>query len=1336
MKNKKRNIKDEEHIKHTVDRMRALSDGINEVIYVSDPKTYEILFANRKTREQFGDEIVGQKCHKVFRDLDKPCPSCTNRQIFGKNLGKTYIWDHQNAWNKRWYRGISKAIRWPGGRYVRYGMAIDITDQKATEKALKRSEERFRLFAENAMDLIYRYSPEKGFEYVNPASVRMTGYAPEEYYNDPNLGSAIVHPKDRLKIERIVQDLQEHHQPENPVEVRWFHKNGNVVVAEQINVPVYDDDGKLVAIEGIARDITERIQMDEALKESESRYRTLFEESPISLWELDLSEVKKHIDKLHNSKIRDFRAYFENRIEAVVRLANLVRIAAVNNATLKLYRVENKHELGESLIEVFGTEEYESFKELLVAIAEGRNTFETETVTCKLAGERIHVAVKVSIAPGYEKTLSKVFVSMIDMTEKEKMEETMRDRERFFRSVVENSHDGTTIIGDDFKLVYANDELSRILGYSKEEIVGQDFRNFIDETSVDLVQDLYLRRMKGERVPSQYKFRILKKNGEKRDVEIKCAHTLDKNGNGLIIAQILDITERQNMEKERRRFEDSLSALNTYGQSLNMAKSLDEIYDVTLEAMEKTLGFEYASILKVEGKTLRLMRNRGYSKDLSLRLSLDGYKGVTVRAARTGRSVCVQDLRKEKTYVLGKPGMLSEFAVPIKEEKKIIGVLNVESQRIAAFAEEDKKLLEILASHTATAITNLNRRERLSALNEYGKKLNMAQNLSEIYALTLNAMEKTLGFEFATFFIVEERTLRLVAHRGYPKKLNVIMPLNGNKGVSLKVAKTGKPVFVPDIRRERAYVPGRPGMLSELAVPIKIGDTVLGVLNVESERFGAFGGSDRELLEILASHAATAIGNLRRQHQLRTLSNRLKSLMKNTTEIIHVKDMRQRLKVITNAIQGFGWSRIMISLCDENLNGSETVATGFSKKEIRRLVKRKTSGLVWQERLGCKFERFKIGEFYYLPWNDPWIRENARRTRHRISDEKSVTHTSAPTRCFPDVKANWHHHDRLYAPLRTPEGRVVGILSMDDPIDGRKPTRESLGPLEIFLHQAAMIIENVQLIESLREAREMLEQKVEERTCELKISQEQLLKAQRLAVIGELAGMVGHDLRNPLTSIAGATYYVKKRLHSQTDGKIGEMLELVEKNIAYSNKIINDLLDYSREIKLDLMEATPETIITEALDLVEIPESIQVVDLVENKPRMKIDVEKIKRCFVNIIKNAVDAMPDGGKLTIKCEKSGDSLKFVLSDTGTGMSKETIAKLWTPLFTTKAKGMGFGLPICKRVVEAHGGSICATSVLEKGTTFTVTLPIEAKTKDGGEEIWVKTPESSLLTTTRT
>ncbi len=234
---------------------------------------------------------------------------------------------------------------------------------------------------------------------------------------------------------------------------------------------------------------------------------------------------------------------------------------------------------------------------------------------------------------------------------------------------------------------------------------------------------------------------------------------------------------------------------------------------------------------------------------------------------------------------------------------------------------------------------------------------------------------------------------------------------------------------------------------------------------------------------------------------------------------------------------------------------------------------------------------------------------------------------------------------------------------------------------------------------------------------ERKQMQEGLLKAEKLAAIGEVATMVGHDLRNPLTGIATAAYYLKMKLGPKMDKKINKMLELIEKDIGYSNKIINDLLEYSRKIRLELVETTPKSIIKDSLTLVKVPENIQILDLTGNKPRINIDVQKMKRVFVNIIKNSIDAMPDGGALTVKSKESGDIVEITFTDTGTGMAREIIEKLWTPFFTTKAKGMGLGLSICKRIVEAHSGSISAKSTVGKGTTFTVTLPIRLKIEVG-------------------
>ena len=279
------------------------------------------------------------------------------------------------------------------------------------------------------------------------------------------------------------------------------------------------------------------------------------------------------------------------------------------------------------------------------------------------------------------------------------------------------------------------------------------------------------------------------------------------------------------------------------------------------------------------------------------------------------------------------------------------------------------------------------------------------------------------------------------------------------------------------------------------------------------------------------------------------------------------------------------------------------------------------------------------------------------------------------------------------------------------------------------------ITEQKRVREQLKNYSEELEKTVAVRTRELKETHKRLLTAERFAAIGELAGMVGHDLRNPLTGIKNAAYYLKKR-DAYTDGDGRGMIEVIEKAIEHANGIINDLLDYSREMHLELAECSPKSLLRDVLSMIQVPSRIKIFDGTRDEPVIKADCDKVERVFANLIKNAIDAMPGTGTLEISSYQKGECVEFVFADSGVGISEKVLAKLFTPLFTTKAQGMGFGLAICKRVVEAHGGIITVASVVGKGTTFTVALPIEPGSEDGGEKTWISTQESLLSTTMKT
>jgi PAS domain S-box-containing protein len=245
-----------------------------------------------------------------------------------------------------------------------------------------------------------------------------------------------------------------------------------------------------------------------------------------------------------------------------------------------------------------------------------------------------------------------------------------------------------------------------------------------------------------------------------------------------------------------------------------------------------------------------------------------------------------------------------------------------------------------------------------------------------------------------------------------------------------------------------------------------------------------------------------------------------------------------------------------------------------------------------------------------------------------------------------------------------------------------------------------------------------LEEVIHQKTKELEKAQAQLIKSERLAAIGELSGMIGHDLRNPLTGIKNAVYFLKRKNVCSTPQE-QEMIEIIGRCVEYSNKIINDLLDFSREIRLDLKEVSLQKMMLESLTMANVPNTIIVISDQICEVTFLADVNKLTRIFVNLIKNAIDAMPSGGTLTISSGQEDDKLRISFSDTGIGISNDVLPKLFAPLFTTKAQGMGFGLAICKRIVEAHGGTITVKTTMGKGTTFTITIPLKPTHQCGGE-----------------
>ena len=232
----------------------------------------------------------------------------------------------------------------------------------------------------------------------------------------------------------------------------------------------------------------------------------------------------------------------------------------------------------------------------------------------------------------------------------------------------------------------------------------------------------------------------------------------------------------------------------------------------------------------------------------------------------------------------------------------------------------------------------------------------------------------------------------------------------------------------------------------------------------------------------------------------------------------------------------------------------------------------------------------------------------------------------------------------------------------------------------------------------------------------VKIRTEKLKSAERLAAIGETAGMIGHDIRNPLQSIIGELYLAKDELNNLSESEVKKNLMFsilcVEEQTIYINKIVTDLQDYAKPLTPAIQETDLEETIQTVISSLDIPDNVKISYSVEKPfPTLRTDPTFIKRILTNLTLNGIQAMQEkGGELTINAFPREKTVIIAISDTGVGIPEEVKEKIFKPLFTTKSKGQGFGLAVVKKLVEALNGHVSFETKFGKGTTFIIEIPL--------------------------
>ncbi len=237
-----------------------------------------------------------------------------------------------------------------------------------------------------------------------------------------------------------------------------------------------------------------------------------------------------------------------------------------------------------------------------------------------------------------------------------------------------------------------------------------------------------------------------------------------------------------------------------------------------------------------------------------------------------------------------------------------------------------------------------------------------------------------------------------------------------------------------------------------------------------------------------------------------------------------------------------------------------------------------------------------------------------------------------------------------------------------------------------------------------------LEQRVEHRTKELHDAQEKLLRQEKLSILGQLAGSVGHELRNPLGMINTSIYYLKM-VQPDVNEKIKKHLDMIEHQVQVSDKIITDLLDFSRGVSADREQISVASLVKKTLERFPIPAGVELMlDLPEDLPNVFADPRQMEQVLGNLVTNGCQAITEGGKLTVSASQQKEMMAIAVNDTGNGIPPENMNKLFEPLFSTKITGIGLGLAVSKKLAESNGGRIEVESQVGKGSTFTLYLPV--------------------------
>ncbi|OGS18885.1 MAG: hypothetical protein A3J83_03955 [Elusimicrobia bacterium RIFOXYA2_FULL_40_6] len=295
-------------------------------------------------------------------------------------------------------------------------------------------------------------------------------------------------------------------------------------------------------------------------------------------------------------------------------------------------------------------------------------------------------------------------------------------------------------------------------------------------------------------------------------------------------------------------------------------------------------------------------------------------------------------------------------------------------------------------------------------------------------------------------------------------------------------------------------------------------------------------------------------------------------------------------------------------------------------------------------------------------------------------------------------------------------GKIIGVLIVDNTKSKKILEERNLRELLVFTNQAGLAIENARLYETEKQFKEQLQEQVNLAVKKLEETQAQLIQSEKLSALGEMAAVVSHEVRNPLSTIRGSAELIDETIPADSINK--KYSNFILQEVDRLNRIVTDILSFSQVPRLILKKININEIIDQLCTFLQASDFVKYEikyhgDLDKNLPLVNVDVEQIKQVVLNIIQNACHFMSNQKlrQLEVKTYSDGNNVYLKISDTGAGIPPENINKIFDPFFSTRAKGTGLGLAISQNIIRAHKGLITAESQMNVGSSFTIKIPIE-------------------------